>query len=172
MIDIRFLTLAGLTGMCPPSIQGDPEIQAMNAALYPQIAAAATATDDANVLARISVIGRFDILDAVARNFNLHRLSFWGDLITTSKQLALAGILAHQRRSGTVGAVKRIFPILLCTGSVVEWWQEAASPHTYRIEADASLSPYDPGDIEDWIAEWCDRFARRSQRRTGLVVTP
>ena len=40
--------------------------------------------------------------------------------------------------SGTVWAVRRIFDLLQLTGTLVEWWEEAGTPYTYRLRINAT----------------------------------
>ncbi len=162
-----------LNELMPPSIADDPEIIAMNHALAVPIQSAASDIRAVVVLPKIGdqFTGPTEaVYDALARNWNLHLLSFWDDLDVTSKREALTGIMAHMRRSGTVGAVKKIFAILRIEAHVVEWWQESVVAHRYRIVVDGTgSSPYHPSaQIPPWITEWCGRFGRLSQLLTGV----
>lgn len=131
MIDLRDATLS-LLDFLPESIASDPEIIALSLAIDPELRSVGTAIIEAVILPRIAELNDA-ILDELAWAFRLNRLQIWDDATTEGKRALLVNIFAIRKKSGTRFAVRRVFDLLSVVGKVIEWWEEAAAPYTYRL---------------------------------------
>lgn len=55
----------------------------------------------------------------------------WED--ATKRRVIASSFIVH-RQKGTVGAVKTALDALGFEATITEWWEEAAQPHTFRID--------------------------------------
>jgi phage tail P2-like protein len=129
MIDIRD---ASLLDFLPESIKSDPEIIALSRAIDPELRAVADAVIEAIILPRIDSLPEA-ILDELAWAFDLNSLQVWDTATIDGKRALLVNIFAVRKKSGTRFAVRRVFDLMSVVGEVVEWFEEAGDPYTYRL---------------------------------------
>lgn len=166
MIDLRD---AQLLDFVPESIRSDPEVIAICEALDPELQAVSDSIVEAIILPRISALTE-PVLDEIGWMMRLDRLRAWDVADVAGKRRLLANILDLRRRAGTRYAVRRVFDLLLLTATVIEWWEEAATPHTYRIEVDAAEDGVTLLELQQ-VPDMAKRFARTSQRLSQFAVT-
>ncbi len=184
-IDIRD---AALADFLPESIASEPDMIALALSLDPELQLIAGAVIEALTLPNIANIAAvngyshaIETLDEIGWAFRLNELTVWGAMTAGQKAAFLShnptsGIFYFMKRSGTPYAVKRIFSILtdlglIGAGQLIEWWEEAATPNTYRIVVSGAFGP-NTAMIQAYIREWCYRFARASQYLDAVDVTP
>lgn len=134
MIDLR---VASLLDFVPDSISDDLDVRAISLAVDPELRDVADAVVASTLLPRIAELDG-PVLDAIAWSFRLNELSIWGDASVIGKRRFLAQVFDVLRRAGTPWAIKQAVQLAQLTAEVIEWWQESASPHTYRLRLDAS----------------------------------
>lgn len=166
MIDLRS---ARLLDFVPESIAEDPEIVAMSLAIDPEVQEVAAAIVEAVVLARIDELSEA-VCDEVAWDHRLNELQLWDDATLAGKRALLRNVFAIRKKSGTRFAVRRIFDLLNLVGTVIEWWEEAAPPNTYRLRVAVVGDPGISLRTILQIPELLHRFARASQQLTELGV--
>ena len=131
-MDLRDVTLLDL---CPPSIQGDADVQAICAAIDPDLRAVAVAILDAVILPRIAEQPE-PILDALAWGFGLLEVDGWDDADLSRKRAFLLDVFRVALGRGTVWSVRRALSIVHDHTSILtEWWQESppGDPFSYRV---------------------------------------
>ncbi len=131
MIDLRDPTLS-LLDFCPDSIKSDPEIIALSQAIDLELRAVSQAIIEAVILPRISELPA-SIIEELGWAFRLNRLQIWDSATPAGKKALLVNIFAIRKKSGTRFSVRRVFDLMSVTGEVVEWFEEAAAPYTYRL---------------------------------------
>jgi phage tail P2-like protein len=134
MIDLRTVTLDDLT---PESIRSDPEIQAMNKALEPEVRDVASAIVKAVIWPAIDEQPE-DVLDALAWHFRILQLEGWLYASLDEKRSLIKDIFELYARAGTVWSVKRIFDIVGEAATISEWFEYGGS--AYRFQAFLSVS--------------------------------
>jgi phage tail P2-like protein len=157
-----------LRDFLPESISFDPEIVAISLALDPELRSVGAAIIEAVIMPRIDEVPEL-ILDELAWAFRLDRLQIWDVATVAGKRALLANIFAIRKKSGTRFAVRRVFDLMSLVGEVVEWFEEAADPYTYRIrlfvdEVGITLSQLVQVD------ELVNRFARAGARLAELAI--
>jgi len=165
MIDLRD---ASLIDFLPESIASDPEIIALSLAIDPELRAVGAAIVEAVILPRINEL-EDAVLDELAWAFRLNRLQLWDDATTEGKRALLVNIFAIRKKSGTCYSVRRIFDLMSVVGEIVEWFEEAADPHTYRIRLFVDEVGITRSQIIQ-IDELTHRFARTSQHLSEYAV--
>lgn len=168
MIRLDVSSTLRLLEFVPESIAGDPEIIALSAALDPELRAVSASIIEAVILPRIADLPG-PVLDAVAWGFRLNELAIWEDATLAGKRRLLVDIVDVLKRSGTVWAVRRIFDLLQLTGTLVEWWEEAGVPGTYRLRIDATEVGITLHALEQ-VPELTQRFAPKSRKLSELAV--
>lgn len=159
---------ASILDVLPESIASDPDIVALARAIDPELRDIADSIVEAIIMPRLDAVPEW-VLDEVAWSMRLAELALWDRAPVEGKRAILRNVFAVRKRSGTRYAVRRIFDLLTLTATIVEWWEEGAAPHTYRIRVDASL----PGITLDTLLKLRTlllRFARASQQLTELGV--
>ncbi len=126
------LRTASLLDFGPEVIASDLEIIALSLAIDPELQAVGAAIIDANILPRISEQPEW-VLDELAWAFRLNRLQIWDTATIEGKRAFLVNIFEIRKKSGTRFAVRRVFDLMSIVGEVVEWFEEAAAPYTYRL---------------------------------------
>lgn len=151
-----------LLDFLPESIASDPDIVALSLALDPEIRSVAAAIIEAIILPRINELAD-DILDELAWAMRFNELQIWDVATTAQKRALLVNVFAIRKKSGTRYAVRRAFDLVSIIGDVVEWWEEAATPNTYRLRMFVSDSGITLSQLVQ-ITELARRFARKSQQ--------
>lgn len=128
-IDLRE---ASLVDFLPESISSDPEIIALSLAIDPELQDVGAAIIEATILPRIADLNE-ELLNELAWAFNLNSLQIWDSATIDGKRALLVNIFAIRKKSGTRFAVRRVFDLMSLVGEVVEWFEEAAEPYTYRL---------------------------------------
>ena len=121
-----------LLDFVPESIRRDPEIIAISKALDPEIRAVAAAVVEAIILPNIANASEA-VLEELGWAFRFNRLQIWDTATIEGKRALLVNIFAIRKKSGTRFAVRRVFDLMSVDGDVVEWFEEAAAPYTYRL---------------------------------------
>lgn len=165
MIDLRS---ASLIDFLPPSLRKDPEVLALALALDPEMQEVTEAIVEAIVLPRINELDE-EILDELAWAFRLDRLQIWDVATVAGKKALLANIFAIRKKSGTRFAVRRVFDLMSLVGEVVEWFEEAAAPGTYRIRLFVDEVGITRSQLIQ-IDELTHRFARAGARLREFAV--
>lgn len=129
MIDIRD---ASLFDFLPESIASDPDIIALSKAIDPELQAIGAALIEAVILPRVNELSEA-ILDELAWAFRFNRLRIWDSASIEKKRTLLVNVFAIRKKSGTLFSIRRVFGLVSVVGIVVEWFQEAAAPYTYRL---------------------------------------
>lgn len=165
MIDIRDVSLLDFL---PASIASDPEIIALSLAIDPELRDVGAAIIEAVILPRIDELDE-PILNELAWAFRLNSLQIWDDATVAGKRALLVNIFAIRKKSGTRFAVRRVFDLMSVVGAVVEWWEEAAAPHTYRLRLFVDEVGITLSQLLQ-ISELTNRFARASQKLSEFAV--
>ena len=166
MIDIR---AASILDFLPESLAAEADIVALSLALDPELRSVAAAVVEAVIMPNIDAQPDW-VLNEIAWSMRLDELQIWDDATLAGKRQLLHGILAIRKKSGTRYAVRRIFDLLSVTAELIEWWQEAASPNTYRIRIVVTGDPGITLHQLQQIPELLERFGRASQQLTELAV--
>jgi phage tail P2-like protein len=164
-LDIRE---ASILDFLPSSIASDPEIIALSRAIDPELRDVATESIAAAILPRLADVPE-RVLDEVAWGMRLNELQIWDSATISGKQTLLANIFAIRKKSGTVFAVRRVFDLLSVVGVVVEWFEEGAQPHTYRLRIFVDQVGITLAQLTQ-ATELVQRFARRSQKLREFAV--
>jgi phage tail P2-like protein len=129
MIDLRTVTLDDVT---PESIRSDPEIQAMNKALEPEVRDVASAIVKAVIWPAIDEQPE-DVLDAVAWGFHILSLEGWTYASLDEKRSLIKEVFELYARAGTVWSVKRLFGVIGESGTIQEWFDYGGSAFYFRM---------------------------------------
>jgi phage tail P2-like protein len=164
--DIR---TGSLLGILPDSLADEEDIVALCLAIDPELRDIAGAVIEVVIWPRIASLPE-PVLDAIAWGMRFNEFQVWDDATVAGKRALLDGILDIRRRMGTRYAVRRIFDLLQLTGRVIEWWEEGAAAHTYRLRIIVTGDPGVTLKILQQIPELLDRAARASQQLTELAV--
>lgn len=176
-IDLRD---ASLLDFLPESIADDPEIVAISLAIDPELRAVGAAIVEATILPRIESVPEA-ILDELAWAFNLNSLQIWDVATVDGKRALLRNIFAIRKKSGTKFSVRRVFDLMSVVGEVIEWFEEAADPYTYRLrlfvdEVGITLSQLTQiGELTNRFAPTRSslrEFAVESDRIAPLLIYP
>lgn len=165
MIDVRAISVLDVT---PESIKSDPEIIALSRALDTELHAVAMAIIEANILPRIDELDD-PVLDEIAWAVRLNELQLWDNATTAAKRTLLKNIFAILKKSGTRYSIRRIFDVMSVVGTVVEWWEEAQTPNTYRLRLfvdDVGVSLQQQLEITELVL----RFGRASQKLREFAI--
>lgn len=165
MIDIRS---ASLLDFVPESIASDPEIIALSLAIDPELRDIGAAIIEATILPRIAQLDD-PILNELAWAFDLNSLQIWDSATTEGKRALLVNIFAIRKKSGTRFAVRRVFDLMSVTGIVVEWWEESAPAHTYRLRLFVDEVGITLSQILQ-ISELTYRFARAAEKLSEFAI--
>ena len=165
MIDLR---TASLLDFVPESIREDADIIALSLAIDPELQDVGAAIIEAVILPRIADVAPA-ILEELAWAFRLNELQLWDSATEAGKRALLVNIFAIRKKSGTRFAVRRVFDLVSVVGEVVEWFEEAAAPYTYRLrlfvdEVGITL------DQQIQIAEMTHRFAPASRQLSEFAI--
>jgi phage tail P2-like protein len=165
MIDLRD---ASLLDFVPESIASDPDIIALSLAIDPELRDVGAAIIEAVILPRISALGE-PILNELAWAFRFNRLQIWDEASVEKKRALLVNVFAIRKKSGTRFAVRRALDLTEVDGVLVEWWEEGAAPHTYRLRLFAGDVGITRLQLIE-IGELVRRFARTSQKLREFAV--
>jgi phage tail P2-like protein len=157
-----------LLDFLPDSIASDPDIIALSLAIDPELQSVGAAIIEAVILPNIANL-EDDILDELAWAFNLTDLQVWDNATTASKRTLLSNIFAIRKKSGTRFALDNALGLVAVSSQVIEWWEEGAAPHTYRLRLFADAAPVTLLQLVE-IGELVSRFARASQKLSEFAV--
>jgi phage tail P2-like protein len=169
-LDVR---TASLLDFVPESIARDEEIIAISLAIDPELREVGAAIIEAVILPRIDSVPE-EILDALAWGFRLNELQLWVDaagdaLRVTAKRDLLKNIFVVLKKSGTPYALRRMIDLIGVTATIIEWFEEAAAPHTYRIRIAIDQIGVTLAQLLQ-VPDLTHRFARASQKMSQLAV--
>lgn len=129
MTDLNQLLVADIT---PGSIKQDPQIQAMSAALQPQL------NDVTNLIPTIELYSRIDelpepILRMLAVEHRVYR-NEWS-LATTieAKRDLIKNSFDLNKRRGTLWSVERVLGLLNINAVIQEWFDYGGAPYYFRV---------------------------------------
>lgn len=177
MIDLR---TASLLDFLPESIKGDPEIIALSLAIDPELQDVGAAIIEAVILPRIDEVST-DVLEELAWAFRLNELQLWDAATTEGKRTLLVNIFEIRKKSGTRFAIRRVFDLVSVVGEVVEWFEEAAAPYTYRLRLfvdDIGITLLQLIQIDEVVIRFgragahLREFAVESDRAASLFIYP
>lgn len=176
-IDLRD---ASLLDFVPESIVSDPEIIALSLAIDPELREVGIAIIEATILPRIADVSPA-VLEELGWAFRLNELQLWDVATTDAKRNLLVNIFAIRKKSGTRFAVRRVFDLVSVVGEVIEWWEEAAPPYTYRLRLfvdDVGVTLLQMTQISEVTHRFAParasltEFAVESDRETPLRIYP
>lgn len=162
MIDLRDATLA-LIDFVPEAIADDAEIVALSLAIDPELRTIGAALIEAAILPRIADVPEA-ILDEIAWGCRFNELKVWDVATVARKRAFLVDFLEIRKRSGSRWAVERALELVGVNATVIEWWEEATVPFTYRITT-SGVTP----DQEEYIRDLMLRFAPARMSLTGIT---
>jgi phage tail P2-like protein len=165
MIDIR---TASLIDSVPESIRDESEIVALSAAIDTELRAVSVATAEANIWSRIEA-QPVAVLDEIAWSMRLNELLIWDHTTLAKKRALLTRIFMVRKKSGTPFTLKRVLDLIENRYAITEWWQENATPHTYRLRIFADEIGITRSTLIS-VPEIVRRFARASQKLSELAV--
>lgn len=157
-----------LLDLVPESIREEEDIVALTRAIAPEFQNIAGAVVETVILPNIASLPEA-VLNELAWSMRLNELQIWDDATLAGKRALLINIFAIRKKAGTRYAVRRIFDLLSVVGTVIEWWEEAATANTYRLRLNATDVGMTLAALRQ-IPELLDRFARVSQDLTELGV--
>lgn len=138
-MDLRDVELLQIT---PSSIAEDADIQALSAAIDPELRAVSDAILEAVILPRITQQPEA-VLDALAWGFGLLSVDGWADADLARKRAYMQDVFGVYLRRGTVWAVRRALSIVHDADAILtEWWQESppGDPFSYRVALEVGPS--------------------------------
>lgn len=155
-----------LLEMMPEPIASDPDIVGMTKALDFEIGEVANQVWLASPLLHLDRLPEY-LIDEVARGMGIGTMKIWADASIDAKRLFMKapsssvfyGILGMRRRSGTVGAVKRMAFLLNRSFLVVENPSGLGAFH-YNIDFTSAIAGADEADVVEKVREYCLRFGR------------
>lgn len=116
----------------PDSLATDAEVIAIATAIDPELRGVGASLVEAVVMPRIDQQTEA-VLDALAWSFRFNELQLWESGTLDGKRRMMVGIFETRKKSGTKYALSRMFEMIGVTIRVVEWFEEAAPPYTYRV---------------------------------------
>lgn len=114
----------------PPSISGDPQVQAISSAVSPQLQEVSETIKECIILARIDELPE-TVIDLLAWQYHV---DFYEPELTLEQKRALVktSIDAH-RHKGTPYAVELVVKAILNEGIVQEWFEYGGQPYFFRV---------------------------------------
>lgn len=114
----------------PPSISGDAQVQAISAAVTPQLQEVSNAIKECIILARLDELSE-EVIDLLAWQYHV---DFYepGLTLTQKRTLVKTSIDAH-RHKGTPYAVKLVVSAILEDAVVQEWFEYGGDPYYFRV---------------------------------------
>lgn len=113
-----------------------------------------------------------DIYNEVAWNFGLGGEEIIRTASHAVKQSLLAQGYKLQKKAGTKWAVAWLLQLLGVTGSVIPWYDEAATANTFRILISSDLGGRSYTEVAQMVLFWCDRFAPKGAKLRELRYNP
>ncbi|AIF51266.1 phage tail protein I [Pelosinus sp. UFO1] len=116
--------------LIPPSISADPQVQAISAAVTPQLQEVSQSIRECIILARLDELPE-EVVDLLAWQ---HHVDFYdADLsINQKRNLVRTSIDAH-RHKGTPYAVELVVKSILEDAVVQEWFEYGGEPYFFRV---------------------------------------
>lgn len=134
--------------LLPDPLRNDPDAVAMAEAVQPLLDAVTESIPEIEIYRRID-----ELPEAV-----LHLLAWENRILGAEWRLArtiqekralVKNSFALNRKRGTRWAVERVLGLLGLDAEIVEWWEEGATPGTFRIALlDVTERGFDPSEIE------------------------
>jgi len=147
MTDIYTINLLDIL---PASIREDPQVQAMAAAITPELQAVSANIAQCILIPRVIKLQDPDyplefpdeVLDVLA--WGIHVDFYEPDLAIEQKRELIRNSGAWHRRKGTKWAVEQVVSIVFPTAVVTEWFEYGGEPFHFRLETDQTLA----GDVD------------------------
>jgi len=136
MIDIYTINLLDIL---PPSIKGDPQVQAMAAAITPELQAVSNEIHRCILIPRVIKLKDPDypiefpdgVVDLLAWQFHV---DFYNpDYPIEIKRDLVSNALNGHRRKGAPMAVEDLIATIFGDGRVVEWFEYGGEPYYFKI---------------------------------------
>ncbi len=121
-----------LADLLPEALRNEKQIQALNAAIDPELRILFDNWDLGVTLARLDELSSLQ-LDHLAIGYDA---VVWRESWPLStKRSVLKTVIINKRRKGTVLAVKQALEAIGSSVKIVEWWQTnpKGTPHTFKI---------------------------------------
>ncbi|WP_319403137.1 phage tail protein I [uncultured Anaeromusa sp.] len=134
MADIQSIRLVDLL---PPSIRGDPQVQAAAAALDGELAKVTSLIQETFLLARIDELSE-PVLDLLAWQLHVDFYEPVGFSIEKKRALVKQSIAWH-RKKGTPWAVEQVLSAAFAHSEVKEWFEYNGSPYRFKVMTIDSL---------------------------------
>jgi len=123
--------------LIPQVLTSDAQVQAMSAAISPQMQAVSNAIVECILLARLDELDE-DIVDLLAWQYHV---DFYDDELTlTQKRELVKQAIDWHRRKGTPSAVKDAVSTVFSNGVVTEWFDYDGEPYYFRVTTDEVVS--------------------------------
>jgi phage tail P2-like protein len=172
MIDLRHFgtvaSAASILDFVPESIVSDVEVIALARAIDPQLQEIGLAIVEAVILPRIDEVSE-PVLDEIGWSMRLNELQLWDTATVAGKRAILDGIFKTRKKSGTPYALRKVFSLLEADCRVVEWFDEGADPHTYRLRVIVTDAELLLSTLQK-LSELTHRFSRASQHLSQIDV--
>ena len=121
-----------LKDIIPHNIYADPAIQAIIAALDPELQEITLSIQEAEILTRIDELDG-EILDLLAWQFHADYYDLAATL-TMKREYLKNALLLHMKK-GTVWAIREALRHLDITAEFFPWWESGDDPYTFRMVA-------------------------------------
>ena len=114
----------------PPAIRNDPQVQAIDAAITPQLQAVSQAVEECIILARLDELSE-TVVDLLAWQYHV---DFYdkGLPIEQKRILVKTSIDVH-RHKGTPYAVQTVVTAILEGAKVLEWFEYGGNPYHFKV---------------------------------------
>jgi phage tail P2-like protein len=119
-----------LLDILPESLKQDPQVQAMCAAITPQLQAVSNAIIECVLLPRIDELPR-EVLDLLA--WHLHVDFYNASYPVETKRQLVKNSLAWHKRKGTPSAVEELITAVFGDGEVEEWFEYGGQPYHFKV---------------------------------------
>ena len=115
----------------PPAIRNDPQIQAMDAALTPQLQEVSQAIQDCIILARLDELSE-PIVDLLAWQYHVDFYEI--NLGIEQKRNLVRNSIDVHRHKGTPYAIEQVVEAVYGNCNLKEWFEYGGEPYFFRID--------------------------------------
>jgi phage tail P2-like protein len=123
--------------LIPQVLTSDPQVQAMSAAITPQLQDVSNAICECILLARLDELDE-EVVDLLAWQYHV---DFYDDELTlVNKRALVRQAIDWHRRKGTPSAVKDAVSTVFSNGVVTEWFDYGGEPYYFRVTTDEIVS--------------------------------
>ncbi|WP_094607723.1 hypothetical protein SPSIL_009150 [Sporomusa silvacetica DSM 10669] len=116
--------------LIPSSISGDVQVQAISAAVTPQLQEVSNAIKECTILVRIDELSE-NVIDLLAWQYHVD--FYEPDLTLTQKRALVKTSIDAHRHKGTPYAVKLVVTAILEDAEVQEWFDYGGDPYYFRV---------------------------------------